>query len=89
MGKQVARNRRNESQTSKFADPIQPARNKILAHNDQVTYSTNTPLGSFPENMDDEYFDTLKTLAAEDIAREQSAEEWTDNLAGDGLDETR
>ena len=41
-----------------------------------------------PHVVDDE-LDASYNAMAEDLAREKSADEWTDNLAGDGLDETR
>lgn len=41
-----------------------------------------------PHVVDDE-LDASYRAMSEDIKREKSAEEWTENLAGDGLDETR
>ena len=41
-----------------------------------------------PHVVDDELDPSYRAMS-EDIAREKSAEEWTENLAGDGLDETR
>ena len=44
---------------------LKPARNKILAHNDLGALMTDSPLGAFPEGLDDEYFRTLQSLANE------------------------
>jgi hypothetical protein len=42
---------------------INPARNKILAHNDLETQMCNSTLGSFPEGLDNRYFEVLNKLA--------------------------
>jgi predicted CopG family antitoxin len=41
-----------------------------------------------PHVVDDELDKSYRAMS-EDISREKSSEEWTDNLASDGLDETR
>lgn len=41
------------------------ARNKVLAHADLETVIADTPLGAFPEGMDDNYFDALQELVNE------------------------
>jgi hypothetical protein len=43
-----------------FFEYIGPARDKILAHNDQPTAVDDVLLGEFPKNADLEYFSTLE-----------------------------
>ena len=53
---------------------IKAARNKILAHNDLETLMADTDLGSFPQGLDDEYFEVLQELV------NQVHEKWVGGL---------
>ncbi len=48
---------------------LNPARNKLLAHNDLEALLANEALGKFPEGEDDLYFAALQELANEVHAR--------------------
>lgn len=57
-----------ESIHSKLSDlwkHLKLVRSKILAHNDFETIIVDAALGSFPEGMDDEYFEVLQELVNE------------------------
>ncbi|MDP6884121.1 MAG: hypothetical protein QF830_08295 [Rhodospirillales bacterium] len=54
-----------EAQLQRLWKCIRPARNKALAHNDLETLMADAPLGSFPDGLDDQYFDALQALANE------------------------
>ena len=49
-----------KDQLKKFYEVINPARNKIIAHNDQETYLNYITLGRFEEGADKKYFETLQ-----------------------------
>jgi len=44
---------------------LKAARNKIIAHNDLEAFMANSTLGSFPKDMDIEYFTALQALVNE------------------------
>ena len=46
-----------------FWGHLQPARNKLLAHNDLEAMQADVALGGFPEGEDDLYFEALQELA--------------------------
>ncbi len=48
---------------------LNPARNKLLAHNDLEALLANEALGGFPEGEDDLYFEALQELVNEVHAR--------------------
>ena len=54
-----------EARLSEFWGHLEPARNKLLAHNDLEALRANKPLGGFPKGEDDRYFEALQQLANE------------------------
>ena len=76
-----------EAKLLKLWKCVEPARNKALAHNDFETVMANVPLGSFPPNADDEYFDALQALVNE-VHEKWVGGPWPfNNLAGADVNE--
>ena len=58
-----------EARLLKLWGHLEPARNKLLAHNDLKALLANEALGKFPEGEDDLYFAALQEMANEVHAR--------------------
>lgn len=52
------------SELDRFYQSIEPARNKIIAHNDRSTFRKNAALGGFVQGHDEKYFEALARLCS-------------------------
>ncbi len=60
LDEEDARIRKLAGELTELFQRLSSARNKILAHNDLEVLMDNTTLGSFPEDLDNKYFEVLQ-----------------------------